>query len=305
MALDKCRHPFYVKDYAIYVGCGQCLYCKIKKRNEWTGRLIMEKAVSLKCCFVTLTYADEFLPSPPSLDKSALQKFLKRLRKYSCVKIRYYACGEYGDKQGRPHYHLIIFGMDKSEQTIKWVQEAWKFGRISVDPADNDCIRYVAGYVTKKFSKERNLLIKEGILEKEFSLMSRKPALGSAFVDKLVDFAFLQNPYDVLQVFSLGGRSFPLGRVIRNKLRDRVMTDEEKEHIKSLNIALMQEEVLELVKEMDLLNYFDFKKRSKSDNNYDLTWSREVVGNAYLKKNYENVMSWERIFQRRNERKDC
>lgn len=38
---------------------------------------------------------------------------MKRLRKYlEPVKVRFFACGEYGDNTYRPHYHLILFGCD-------------------------------------------------------------------------------------------------------------------------------------------------------------------------------------------------
>ena len=35
--------------------------------------------------------------------------FIKRLRARVGAPIRYFACGEYGDKFSRPHYHVIFF----------------------------------------------------------------------------------------------------------------------------------------------------------------------------------------------------
>ena len=36
---------------------------------------------------------------------------MKRLRKkLHPLKIRFFHCGEYGDKTRRPHYHALIFG---------------------------------------------------------------------------------------------------------------------------------------------------------------------------------------------------
>jgi hypothetical protein len=41
---------------------------------------------------------------------------MKRLRKkYSHKKLSFYHCGEYGEKQGRPHYHAIIFNHQFSD----------------------------------------------------------------------------------------------------------------------------------------------------------------------------------------------
>jgi hypothetical protein len=43
--------------------------------------------------------------------KRDLQLFFKRLRKaYPDVKLRYFACGKYGEQFARPHYHVILFG---------------------------------------------------------------------------------------------------------------------------------------------------------------------------------------------------
>lgn len=97
--------------------------------------------------FVTLTYADEFLPEDGAVHKDHLQLFLKRLRRrLEPVKLKYYATGEYGEKNGRPHYHIILYGLD--EQThLKQLHGAWPYGLIHTGTVTYDSARYVADYV--------------------------------------------------------------------------------------------------------------------------------------------------------------
>ena len=62
-------------------------------------------------CFVTLTYDEAHLPAGLSLDHRHFQLFMKRFREHALpAKIRFYMCGEYGDINGRPHYHALVFG---------------------------------------------------------------------------------------------------------------------------------------------------------------------------------------------------
>lgn len=66
-------------------------------------------------CFLTCTYDEEHLPS--ELDKTHVPKLIRAIRKkYPHRTIRYYACGEYGENTLRPHYHVLLFGMDWREE---------------------------------------------------------------------------------------------------------------------------------------------------------------------------------------------
>ena len=67
----------------LLVPCGKCLACRISKRREWSVRMLHELSSYDDAVFLTLTYADEFLPPNGSLDKAELQKFLS-----VCVKVR-------------------------------------------------------------------------------------------------------------------------------------------------------------------------------------------------------------------------
>lgn len=163
----NCKNPIIVANPAwtprngeprgFKVPCGKCMACRIAKRGEWVTRLICEHSYWPDSAFITLTYSDENLPDNGTLVKADLQKFFKRLRKKLNKDIKYYACGEYGDKTSRPHYHAIVFGLDYLDGR-QVLPEVWFFGRTSSDPVTSDSIRYVAGYVEKKmygdFAKE-------------------------------------------------------------------------------------------------------------------------------------------------------
>lgn len=184
-----CRHPF-VRDRSgnvftsknpqdwlrgVPFGCGKCLACRVKKRREWTTRLLLEMLKHDCGCFLTLTYSEDYVPTTPdgkrTLSKRDLQLFLKRFRrnlefyKKRPCKIRYFAAGEYGTHgTERPHYHIIIFGVsDLDIDVIRSVDAAWSdpapkgqrgngtsFGRWTLDPLNDKRIAYCAGYVMKK-----------------------------------------------------------------------------------------------------------------------------------------------------------
>lgn len=118
---DKC--PYVLTSFGEYlplfrlVACGKCSLCKEKKSNDWSSRVSLEcEAHEHLPLMVTLTYNNEHLPLAGVM-KTEVQKFLKRLRVNLARngyddKFRYILCSEYGSKRGRPHYHLLIFGLD-------------------------------------------------------------------------------------------------------------------------------------------------------------------------------------------------
>lgn len=141
-------------------------------------------------CFITLTYNDEYLPfdskfGKPTLCKKDLQDFMKRLRKsLEPLKVRYFACGEYGSKGSRPHYHLILFGYKPSDfvylkTTAKgeiiyrssWLEKLWLFGFSSVGDVTVDSAKYCAKYLQK-------LNNVPSWVQKPFITMSNRPGIG-------------------------------------------------------------------------------------------------------------------------------
>lgn len=175
--------------------CGQCIACRLNKVRDWTLRLMHEAKFHDKMVFLTLTYDENHLPEGRTLVKKHAQDYLKRLR-YYCGNVRFFLCGEYGDQYSRPHYHLIVFGIDKDNPVFKgkkydvkggvfYVKSpVWNFGTTYIGEVSYNSCRYVASYVNKKvFGKgSKGYYEKKGIIP-EFTLMSRRPGIGSDFVN--------------------------------------------------------------------------------------------------------------------------
>lgn len=187
--------------------CGQCIGCRVDRKTEWALRLTHEMKCHKVACFITLTYDDEHLPRGGTLVKRHAQLFMKSLRdKYRALKIRFFLCGEYGDRTQRAHYHAIIFGWRPTDgrvfkyeknytvYTSAVLAELWSRGHVSWTEASEWTCRYVAGYAVKKVvgqkAKEhytRVTLDGEMIeLQPEFATQSRRPGIGAHHYGRFV-----------------------------------------------------------------------------------------------------------------------
>lgn len=173
--------------------------------------------------FLTLTYAPEHLPPYGALRKDHLQKFIKRLRRDG-LKIRYYAVGEYGEQLSRPHYHIILFGFWPSDSYIwrtkggynfyrsDYIEKKWPYGYCDYSSVTRSNCDYVARYVTKKIggamaNDHYEKTLPDGTLyylPPEFSVMSLKPPIGKAWIEK-----YWQETYDTDSVV-LDGKEYPV-----------------------------------------------------------------------------------------------
>lgn len=165
---------------------------------------------------MTLTYDDEHLPEDGSLDRSAFRYFMDRLRKRIGYRsVRYFHCGEYGERSGRPHYHALLFGLgfaDKkripsSEERPLWVspmlEELWPCGTSVIGQVTFESAAYVARYVTKKVTGARAADHYGGRVP-EYATMSRRPGIGRAWFEQFGNDVF---PAD--EVVSRGHPSKP------------------------------------------------------------------------------------------------
>lgn len=177
----NCHKPIWVapSGKAVQVPCGKCLPCLVNRRTEWSFRLMQEWKRSESSAFITLTYAAKFVPDT-GVSKKHFQLFMKRLRKKSGLKLRYYAVGEYGSKRKRAHYHAIIFNFLGDE---KFLQKIWSssktgepFGIVHIGKVSEASIRYTTKYII-----QRSENIPKG-LNPHFSLMSRQYGIGAHYL---------------------------------------------------------------------------------------------------------------------------
>lgn len=197
----------------IQVPCGQCIGCRLERSRQWAIRCVHEASLHRDNCFITLTYDDENLPPDGSLNVKHFQDFMKRLRKHIHPhKVRFYHCGEYGSKLGRPHYHAILFGWEPGDLEL-WqitktgerlyisptLQKLWPFGFSTVGAVTFESAAYVARYILKKQTGEQaelhytRLNASTGELEPirpEYTTMSRRPGIAADWYDQFKDDVF-------------------------------------------------------------------------------------------------------------------
>lgn len=192
-----------LNDRPVKVPCGQCIGCRLEKSRQWAMRCMHEASLYEDNCFLTLTYDDEHLPKDLSLDVREFQLFMKRFRFECGAGIRFFHCGEYGERYGRPHYHAIIFNYDFPDKvlfkrsngfalyTSDILSRLWSNGYAVIGDVTFDSAAYVARYVMKKVtgeaSDEHYKVIVDGQefnKRPEYTTMSRRPGIGKGWFDK-------------------------------------------------------------------------------------------------------------------------
>lgn len=219
------------KDLPISHPCGQCVGCRLERSRQWAIRCVHEAKMHEHNCFITLTYAPEHIPAMSLIDtrqtrttlvKKHFQDFMKRLRiKFSAPErnefglvqegIRYYMCGEYGDKHDRPHYHALLFNFRFPDQKLwksyrgssyyrsETLESLWPFGHSAIGEANFETAAYISRYILKK-QLGRSALdhyttstpMGEVLHERlpEYTDMSRRGGIGKEWFEKFTSDVF-------------------------------------------------------------------------------------------------------------------
>lgn len=219
----------------IDIPCGQCVGCRLEYSRQWAVRCVLESMQYKDNYFVTLTYNDEFLPKQENMriDKSTgevvgsfissslvpdeLTKFMKDLRRYfehhlNFTGIRFFACGEYGPKHMRPHFHIILFNCPIPDLeffknsfngdtywTSELLERIWSVkvghdssgkpiykskGYVCVASCNYNTCSYVARYMLKKQKGLNSDYYFNLGLYPPFTRCSRMPGIAKSYYDK-------------------------------------------------------------------------------------------------------------------------
>lgn len=244
----RCLYPIFKprRENGKFVGydelpCGHCPACQENYKNDWAIRIKHELDCHEHSVFLTLTYDDVHLSlqnleyddgTYNSLQKNEVSLFLKRLRKLIAPrKVRFFASGEYGENfTERPHYHVLLFGIDKDDALFNGKQPVyrkgelkyhyvtnkslWPHGHIEISHREPDAgsAKYITKYVAKKKGLSNLTEYSLKMIKPEFLLMSRRPGLG---YDGIVAHAkfYATHPYGVL-----GKCKFKLPRYVVDKV---------------------------------------------------------------------------------------
>lgn len=223
--------PGFDMDEVQIIRCGQCAACRLASSRDWAVRCALEAECHEFNYFVTLTYDDFSIPSGEFIDfkgdiydsnlcRRDVQLFIKNLREWERTEngntgIKVFYCGEYGDRNGRPHYHLCLFGCSvipdlewsfrrgsydffKSKKYESfWTFQAGSFkslkGFVDISEVTFDSAAYTARYVMKKQKGKIAKDFKEYYSSLEdppelrlqpFIGMSLKPGIAAEYYEK-------------------------------------------------------------------------------------------------------------------------
>lgn len=295
--------------YLVRVGCGKCPDCLKNKQKELALRLQydLKSPRCIDSLFITLTYDDSHLEydvvnektgeiyALPSVNKSTVQKYLKRVRKaldYDTNKteLYYYLTGEYGATK-RPHYHAIIYLL--GENTVKCnlhdaLKNNWKLCDWS-QLSDEKCFQSTKSIASNMYVAKHQVKRCQGTAFQAPYFQLRSKGIGYEFFNNRKDVEFLQrNMYLILD----NKYKVPAPRIYLDKLDlhrseleiMKLQQEQQDKELISYNNYVREQKILypsltieeitknfynsELNKEIYKDKYFDimYKKLSKTSN---------------------------------------
>lgn len=220
------------------IPCRHCVACTVNKITELRVRSLAEQSYyNLKgrpSAFIRLSYNDTSLPVvydkqlyrlgelidknnrvpvdfKPTVLLSDMQKFWKRVQA-DCKRIygkdfAYMYAMEYGDKNGRPHAHLITYGISDVEAK-QIIGNQWDFGLIDYKPLLAGATSYISKYMFHDvFGEEKEAKYTlQGI---EPPKLNKSKGLGEKY--------FLQLIENGAVAFEYMGKKYPFPKYYREK----------------------------------------------------------------------------------------
>lgn len=221
--------------------CGRCMPCRLNLKQRKTARFLLEaigqEHRGRQNSFATLTLSDENMDYVNDIDgvpretlkKERFKRFMYRCRKHHFEPFRFAAVGEYGDKDHRPHYHILGFGLSAGDAEALYTK-CWTAGFIHCTEFIPERAAYLAGYTIKKMTQPDDPRLSLGQVP-EFFRQSLQPGIGAlpATLDYLQQLhetkggaQVIAETSDVNPSIRIAGKIYPLDNYLKIKLRERL-----------------------------------------------------------------------------------
>ena len=242
----------------IAVPCGKCLYCRQQKASEWTRRLQLEYLNHEHSSFITLTYKEdldyesELFKHSRELYYRDIQLFMKKLRKqlyqkFDIYQLKFFCAGEYGTQYTkRAHWHLLIFGLEMTNDINEIIEKCWENGISYNEPINNaeGVAKYVSAYVLDKIDTNPDEYEKINKRKAPFHRGSKGLGLEKATELYLKAVTESWTKFKDLQHIIHNGKQIRLCRYLKNKLCEKAGILQE---VKEAGIEKMQEYLKETI----------------------------------------------------------
>lgn len=268
--------------------CGKCHYCRLRKAYDRAKQAWADARYFQYAYFITLTYDEEHLSfidfcsedgtieKVPVLVKDEIREFKEilrdRARKRGYQNIKYMLSGEYGEKNGRPHYHMILLtddpeihnslyeaGRSKTGYNLYGstvLDKIWGKGLIKLSSASAACMDYTARYTLKKSYKGDKDKERKQVLGYQEEFISSTPGIGKRFL--------LENLEEILKHPSIqlpGTKGVSIPNYFINYL-EKNGYEEWVKNFKEKNIRMQKERIEELEEQEGML-YDEFVKHQQ------------------------------------------
>lgn len=213
----------------VNVRCGQCLACRVNKRDALAGRMLLEQMSAACAQFWTLTYSEEAVTSDRALLVRQARNFCSALRMHEVrsgnpLPIRFFGVCEFAPLTQRPHWHLAVYNhlnsIKYSEPYRKGLPRPlihigqWPHGHIDVGQMNGASARYIAKYVTKFNLGPTD---PEEDVRRPIAIYPQKPPLGYAGLQLYMEAlsqvpaarSWIQKPAVII-----GQRTWPLNTIM-------------------------------------------------------------------------------------------
>ncbi|AXH75777.1 MAG: replication initiator protein [Microviridae sp.] len=135
--------------------------------------------------------------------------------------MRYFACGEYGEHTGRPHYHALLFNcafkdlhrVGKRLFASERLARLWPAGQHALGECTGASANYIAQYSLKKQGRSLECDADGVVRQAPFLRMSTNPAIGARWLFRYAD--DLKGGFLVAE-----GRKVPIPRYYRSQLQE-------------------------------------------------------------------------------------